>query len=259
MDTQKPIAVYLQIRNDLLSEIMKNGFKDGKLPSEAELCTRYDVSRMTVNKALTLLAHDGIIERKKGKGTYIRPRQVNKVLEESVSFSEDIQKLGSVPGSVLLSYKTIKAAKVPLIANWLSLESSDTLYYFQRLRTVDQKPIAISQTYLSRKVVPDLPISCLEKSLYGFLKNELNIRPVCSDYLIQAKLPTSWESEMLKTSREALLSVAHLSFTEDGHPFEYNETSYLGSKYIYLSNPLLQPVGRIQEVNFTRKKRVPEF
>jgi GntR family transcriptional regulator len=64
---------YAQVARGLREHIMDGEYRAGdRLPSEAELCTLYGVSRMTVRRAVTLLAQDGVVYTENGRGTFVR-------------------------------------------------------------------------------------------------------------------------------------------------------------------------------------------
>lgn len=252
----KDVPIYRVIYNDIINNINDNAYYNGKLPSEAQLCKMYDVSRMTVNKALSFLAQEGYIYRFRGRGSFVKSHEVSKTIEESKSFTEDIRRRGGKPGSLVILLKSVKSTTVPQIAEWLKVPREESLFYFVRVRTADEKPIAISQTYLSKAIVPKLPVTSLETSLYSYLRDELNIFPRCSNFILQAKLPSSWEKKILNSQNEALLTVTHLSYTEQGEPFEYNITSYLGSKYLYVTNQALEPLAAGNTYNFSEPEEL---
>ena len=74
LDAKTPIPLYEQLKNLLLSQISSGVYSIGeRLPAEAELCSKYEVSRVTVRRALDDLVADGALERRQGKGTYVAP------------------------------------------------------------------------------------------------------------------------------------------------------------------------------------------
>jgi DNA-binding GntR family transcriptional regulator len=69
---QGPTPLYYQLQNILKSKILSNELEGNKrLPSEAELCSEYNVSRATVRQALSELMKDGLIYRDRGRGTFV--------------------------------------------------------------------------------------------------------------------------------------------------------------------------------------------
>jgi len=64
---------YLQVADTLRKEIARGVFRDGQtLMTEEELRVRFDVSRQTVRQAIALLEDDGLVDRRRGSGTYVR-------------------------------------------------------------------------------------------------------------------------------------------------------------------------------------------
>ena len=64
---------YLQVADILRKEIAQGVFRDGQtLMTEEELRMRFNVSRQTVRQAIALLEDDGLVDRRRGSGTYVR-------------------------------------------------------------------------------------------------------------------------------------------------------------------------------------------
>ena len=64
---------YAQVARGMRERILSGEYQAGdRLPSEAELCALYGVSRMTVRRAVKLLAQDGVVYTENGRGTFVR-------------------------------------------------------------------------------------------------------------------------------------------------------------------------------------------
>ena len=72
-------------------------------PSERDLCETFDVSRMTVRQAITLLVDEGILERKPGSGTFVASSRVKEKMRGTTSFTEIVKSQGKKPSSELIS------------------------------------------------------------------------------------------------------------------------------------------------------------
>lgn len=95
MEREAPTPLYAQIAAVLREEIQASAFEpSGRLPSEKELRTRFDVSRVTVRLALADLEQGGLIDRRKGKGTFTRGKQVRHALDLLRSFHESLKSQG---------------------------------------------------------------------------------------------------------------------------------------------------------------------
>ncbi|MCM3727450.1 FadR family transcriptional regulator [Neobacillus cucumis] len=69
--------LYMQIYNQILSEIQSGAFKIGdKLPAERELCEMFGVSRAPIRQALSALELNGIIYSRQGEGVYVKSTQL---------------------------------------------------------------------------------------------------------------------------------------------------------------------------------------
>lgn len=69
--------LYMQIYNQILSEIQSGSFKIGdKLPAERELCEMFGVSRAPIRQALSALELNGIIYSRQGEGVYVKSTQL---------------------------------------------------------------------------------------------------------------------------------------------------------------------------------------
>ena len=97
---------YLEIHDDIKTAIDQGRWKIGqRLPSERDLATHYQVSRMTLRQAITLLVEEGVLERRVGSGTFIASTRVQEKMRGTTSFTEIIQSQGKVPSSQLISYR----------------------------------------------------------------------------------------------------------------------------------------------------------
>ena len=95
IDATSPVTKYYQLKDILVKNI-----QDGKWPpqsrmsSENELCEAYNVSRVTVRKAIDLLVQEGYVYTIKGKGTYVKGKYIEQPLTHFYSFREDLRSRG---------------------------------------------------------------------------------------------------------------------------------------------------------------------
>jgi multiple sugar transport system substrate-binding protein len=74
VDPTRPIPIYFQLKTLLLEEILEGRYgTDGRLPTEHELCQRFEISRTPVSRALSELAEEGVILRHRRRGTFVNP------------------------------------------------------------------------------------------------------------------------------------------------------------------------------------------
>lgn len=94
--------MYEQIYEDIINGIQDGVYEaGGLLPSEKELAMKYNVSRITTGKAMTLLTDRGIVERVRGKGTFVRDNAKNIINEESEPRQELYQGISMAESNML--------------------------------------------------------------------------------------------------------------------------------------------------------------
>lgn len=225
---------YKIIEMGIINAIQTGKIKPGeKLPGEVELCEKYNVSRVTVRKAILNLASAGKVYRRAGDGTYVSEKPYVNTTGQARSFSEDMIQNGKKPGSVLLNFKISKAKKNEFIAEKLRLKENESFYEIERLRTGDGIPIAISYTYIPFKMMPDFNIDRVTSgSLYSYFNELYELELVRKERTMSAVMPTKEQKKALKISDEPLLKICHPSYTKTGAIVEYSETYYVGSRFV---------------------------
>lgn len=230
----KQIAKYKEIERDILAQIQEGVLQTGdQILTENELCSRYDVSRMTARKALDLLSSQGILTRTPGKGTFVSSVQITKKAGATRSFSNDMRSIGKVPGSILVSYRVRRGEEIPEAALALGVDENELIHCIERIRTADEVKMAISYTYLPCTLFPTFDLQMLEGSLYDYIGRHYEIDPNDGAKTISALLPTSRQKEQLEIGDEPLLKISHPGYLKNGQIFEYSETYYIGSRFSY--------------------------
>ncbi|MDT0263741.1 GntR family transcriptional regulator [Jatrophihabitans lederbergiae] len=147
VDPSSPIPYYVQICEFLRSRIKSGEWPRGaQIPTEAELCKAYDVSRITIRQAVALLERDGLLVRGRGRGTFVREPSLTAAPRSVSSFSTELRDLGMKAGSRILETGTVAAA--PEMAAEMDLEVGSELISLRRLRTADDRVIGVQDTLL---------------------------------------------------------------------------------------------------------------
>lgn len=141
------IPLYSQLMGIIKRSITSGALKVGDLlPSEAELCRAYDISRNTVRQAIGALEEEGFVVRKRGKGTFVSdPNTRRKGVQ--YSFTTEISQLGKTPSSTLVDFAVITPS--PKIVALMGLEPGVKVYRFTRVRNVDAR-----RSFLKRPTIP---------------------------------------------------------------------------------------------------------
>lgn len=232
----KKTPLYLIIAQDIMEMIQNGSLRcSEQLMTEAQLSEKYQVSRMTANKALSALVAQGYISRTAGKGSFVLEPKVTKDIGTSniSSFFRDMDSVGKKPGAILVEYRAMRAEEAPIAAERLHLAENELVHYIFRIRTSDDIRIALSHTYIPCKYLPALDVTILEGSLYEYLDRTYHIHPRVLDYNFNALLSNKKQQELLQTEACALLKSSHTSTIDQDILFEFTETYYVGNRYTY--------------------------
>lgn len=181
------------LRRQLL-ELVEAAEAHQMLPSERELMQRYDVSRVTVRRAVQGLAQDGLVYRVQGAGTFVSdPSTISKSLKLT-SFSEDIRARRMVPAGRSLVMERVPADMAN--ARDLFVEPGAPLVHLERLRTADGEPMCLENVWLPESLVPGLLERGEPDSLYGWLEAAGTV-PESADQTVRATVVDARQAELL--------------------------------------------------------------
>jgi GntR family transcriptional regulator len=220
---------YREIERYLRTQV--EGARPGApLPSEAELCERFSVSRMTVRQALQELTNDGLVERRRGQGTFVAHRPVHRRPGVFLSFTEEMNRRGMQSTSRLL-WAGMDDARRPEVED-LGLAPDSQVVRIVRVRLADGVPVALEDAAL----VPELRDVLDEDLGGGSLHGALERRGVVATRAtgtIRARLARASETELLDLApQSALLVELRVLFDQDGRVFERTETRYVADRYV---------------------------
>lgn len=245
IDKHSFIPFYLQIEQILSRQIRENALKPGDpLPTEAEMCQQYQVSRMTARKAVDYLVRQGLVERFRGRGTFVaRPDTQVKVqlpLDQHLTSSEVANSTQRKIVNQLLHFSQQPATDD--IADALQIAENTPVHYMVRLRLIDGTPFVYEQSWMNLALFPDLSAQALSQSKYAYLKSK-GYDAVGSHKEIFAELPSSEVREALGLARdEPVLRASVVAFFADHVPFELSNVYYNQRRYTFTLDAPLRPL-----------------
>lgn len=229
--------LYVQIAETFADRIAGGELKPGdRLPPERELCQMLNVSRMTLRQALTELEARGLIVRRQGDGTYVAEPKIERNATKLVAFTDAIRQKGYRPSAKILFFE--KRFADARVAKDLKIPLAAAVYYYQRLRFVNQEPLMLEKCYLPISRFAGLENYDLEnRSVYEILRTEYNVRIDHSQQSLEAVIATEYEAELLGVQVGAAMMLQHrLAFDIDGVPIECGEDIYRGDRFIFVTD-----------------------
>jgi GntR family transcriptional regulator len=226
--------VYHQLHDRLRALLSKGEYGPGaKFLTEREISTKYRVSRVTANKALSHLVVSGALEFRKGVGTFVRVGGLQNDLRQLVSFTEKAEVCGLKPTTKVLSYQMTTAGEVRAeVGEALKVEAEEALHYFERLRLADEEPVILERRFVVARFCPRLTKTQLKGSLYALLEDELGIQLGGAEQTIRALSLPAGDAKLLGVpTGTAALWVRATGFTADCEPLWLEDTLYRADRY----------------------------
>lgn len=228
VDRNSPMPVYQQIAADIASRISQEEWCIGdKIPSENELTDEYSASRVTIRQALAKLEDEGLIEKQRGRGAFVKsnPTHITQNLYLPQVGMEAIPKMASA--DIQLSVVT-NASQV--VTSHLQVPAGTPLVYLQRSFLQGKKIIGINQAWFPLEMVPDMAEHPLiNDSISDTLLERYGIHFGSVENYIESLILDARMSNILgTTSPSPALKINSIYTTEDGRPVEYSLTIWNG-------------------------------
>ena len=157
------MPAYKKIQGEIRDSIACASLKPGDaVASERELAKTHKVSLMTARHALAGLEHEGVVERRRGAGTFVAVPKIH--FNKLMSYTEQMSSRGLAPRSRVLVAKVIEG-DAEVVAR-LGLPAASRVVRIQRLRLTGEEPFALETCYLPAADFPDLASAPLEEVRY---------------------------------------------------------------------------------------------
>ncbi|MEQ9809795.1 GntR family transcriptional regulator [Streptococcus jiangjianxini] len=230
------IPAYIRIHDSIKKGIDEGKWKIGqRLPSERDLSDHFEVSRMTLRQAVTLLVEEGILERRVGSGTFVASSRVQEKMRGTTSFTEIIKSQGKVPSTKLISYKRSHPNEQEV--RHLNVKPHSYIIRMERIRYADHIPVLFEVTSVPEKLVRDFDKTAITEHFFQTM-TENGYEIAKSQQTISAKTADDEVASYLEIApHSAILALTQVSYLIDGQPFEYVRSQYVGDRFeFYLEN-----------------------
>lgn len=224
--------LYYQLYDIMFKEIMDGKYSVGSLlPAESELMNKYEISRATVRKAMDMLHNDGLIEKRRGHGTYVIETKLKNSLNRVISYSKKNTENRRVASKQTISMKELPASKE--LAECLQLHEGDILVELKRVRYADSEPMYFETNIIEKSWVPEVMDRDFSKeSLRVFLANRYKVSWSHAKQHIYSIAATQELAKLLQIKKgDPLIYIKRISYDSNDVPREYVETYYRADNY----------------------------
>ncbi|MBS4174567.1 GntR family transcriptional regulator [Bacillus sp. FJAT-49736] len=224
-------ALHNKVKESII-QLIKSGeyTPHTQLPTEAEFCEKFGVSRTTVRTALGQLTLEGYVYRKQGKGTFVSGQKVKQVLTTTANnFSEQLTNQGKSPTIKVIGLTVIQSDE--FMDEIFTLQKGDPVNRLERIRYADNEPLQYEISYLPWKKTPGLDAKECEKSLYRLLNQQFGLKIKRTIEYLELCIADKEIADKLKVKVGApCFSLITYAYLEDGSPIEYSKTVFRGDK-----------------------------
>lgn len=226
--------LYLQLKRWIEDAVARGALRPGDaLPSERDLASKVEISRVTVRKAVQHLVRDGVLIQRHGSGTFVAPQQsrVEQSLSQLTSFTEDMARRGMAVRAIWLDRGLYAASPEETMV--LGLSPGERVARVSRLRLSGDMPLAIERAVLSALTLPDP--GAVDSSLYLHLDKSGN-RPVRAIQRIRAANLEEDDARLLQIPPgAAALHIERIAYLPSGKVVEFTRSVYRGDTYDFVA------------------------
>lgn len=219
LNPSTPQPLYMQIRQMLKNDVQQGKYKpDEQIPTEAELCEIYNVSRITIRKAIEELVKEGTLTRVPRRGTFVTTNKFHNELLSVSGFSEFSHQLGMIPNSRILRSEVIPASEE--VAGHLLIDEGSPVLELERLMYVNDHPLFYDIAHFPLIRFPDLEKKiAMDESTYKTLSKEYQTEIISNDKIIDVIGATTEYAKLLECDVGAnLFRILKIAFDENDEP-----------------------------------------
>jgi len=242
IDPGSPLPLYAQLESILASEIAGGRLPPGsQLPNEDELVERYGVSRTTVRQTVQNLVRRGLVEIRRGKGTFVLQPKITQELTELSGFVEDMQALGRDASAQLLDKQIVPASES--VARALAITAGASVVRIQRVRLADNSPLSFDETYLPKEIGERILENNLEtEPIFSLLEQKYDTPLVEAEYCLEAVSADTTVARALGIGAGSpIFLIERTSYTIGHRPIDYEKLYYRGDQVRFVTRLARRP------------------
>jgi len=236
MDLKEGIPLHKQISDWLKQEIESGALtSDEKLPSENELTKKFDVSRVTVRRALQTLENEQLIYRCQGLGSFVTDQRTHQSFSILNDFTEELEGSGMKASSKLISFEQVDISDHKDLLSYLDIENKKIAVKLERVRLGDGEPIAYDITWMPifyGQLIEGYNLE--ETTIFKILEDEFDIPIEKGCYRMEASMADDKLAKQLNIDAQTpLLLMNRISYTIGEKPVYYQKRYYRNDKIVF--------------------------
>src|ERR1700747_3112442 len=244
MPVAQDALLYSRVETVLANEITDGDLKVGdQLPTEDSLIARFGVSRITVRRAIQNLVSRGLVEIRRGKGTFVAAPKISQDLKELSGFVEDMHALGRKPTARVIG-KEIVAANAT-VARQLALTRGERVARIRRVRLADGVPLSFDATYLPLDIGKKIITNNLKvEPIFSLLERKYDVPLIEAEYKLEAVAAEAEVAAALRVKQGSpIFRIERTSYSTGGLPGDHARLYYRGD-LVHFRTRLVRKLSR---------------
>lgn len=234
IDPASPLPFYYQIREQLRGQIASGQLKPGDiLPGETQICVETGVSRMTARHALAQLANEGLVNRQRGRGTFVAAPKTNLPGMQGLgmSYTEIMGQAGMSAGAHIISQKMLPATED--VAIGLKIQPGELVVCIMRTRSASGEVMSLETSYYPHARFPGLAeVNLVNASVYHFLEEHYGVIPAYATDTLEISVAGRYEADKLMINKGGpIANVTTIACLADDTPVAYTQTIHRGDRF----------------------------
>ncbi|MEJ5021437.1 GntR family transcriptional regulator [Ochrobactrum vermis] len=237
--------LYARVETSLADDISSGLLPTGsQLPPEERLIERFGVSRTTVRKAVENMVARGLVEIRRGKGTFVAQPKVTQKLTELTGFVEDMQALGRAATAQLLDKEIVSADAD--VAKQLALPFGTLVMRIRRVRLADGVAMSLDETYLPREIGEKIVTHDLDvEPIFTLLEDRYDLPLIEAEYRLEAiSAAPDVAAALAVEPGSAVFLIERTSYTEGHRAIDYEKLHYRGDLISFVTRLARRPRDR---------------
>jgi GntR family transcriptional regulator len=235
-------TLYATIEETIATEIAQGDYRPGdQLPTEDALLQRFQVSRITVRRAIQNLAGRGLLEIRRGLGTFVLPPRIEAELTKLTGFVEDMNAAGRKATARVIHQGAVTASA--RVAERLQLAKGTKVMQIKRVRLAGGIPISFDETYLPLPLGKQIVGNDLRlHPIFTLLEEEYGVPLVEADYELEAVIANKAVADALQVRvGSPIFQIERTTMTTGDRPVDYEILSYRGDLVRFVTKLLRHP------------------
>jgi len=223
--------LYYQLKEELRKDILRGVFKEGDLiPSEREFAEEYRLSSTTIRRALNDLVHEDLLERKAGKGTFVRKQMVRRDLKKVLGFTANMMEMGLTPSTNVLETEVVSANS--FAREKMGLRRGAKVAVIKRLRLANEIPMMLETRYIQEDICPGILRYDLSSSLWEVFEKRYGYKPYRHSQHLGVSYISGEPARLLGLEDGSVVFLIRgVTYIKDGRAIECEESLYRSDKY----------------------------